>query len=718
MSAVYEATDNRSHDTVAVKQMFVGAERALEQEAQFLTALRHPGRPDIIDYFRDGDANLFLVMQYIEGEGLAHVLNRRAPCSEVDVVSWGVAVLDILISLHDHHPPIVHRDIKPSNIKLTPRGDVVLLDFGLAQGTPGSPTRLDPTRNIHVGTPSYAPIEQVEGRGAYPASDLYALGATLLHLVTGVSPVSAAARASAIGAGDPDPLLAAAKFNTTVTPALRGVLTRALEMDAGRRFASAHEMRTALASHRGDRRVLNPPSEVSGARRVDVALPSQAEVGRQVDLIVQVRFADSPSLGLEDRPAKRRPEQEAELLGRHYPEDPRTGKRMPASLQIKVVAPDFVVEGERERLIEVAPDEYSKRIAFLLTPARVGFCPVHVEAYADGEYLGTAPVETESVAVAVANPALQTARLVLGLSARRRPEISTVSSSDTVKSGLGATRSPLDAAPSTIRPTTGAGTSVPSLPSPPEHAAGAATVVAAPAPSAARRRSRSPRLSDVLAPLVLLITAVLLYQRFEPAWWGYWTAEPPPRESLSTPAGGAAPPTGSNGPAPAVSAPAPTARASSQAPAQPPQTGKAPSRAPRMLPGVTAAPTSPLGWVTSLHSRIRVQLVTVERALVTVRASLVFSNPESVSAVLTVRNNQTRLLSEDGVAYRVAADAAATAPNGTFRKVLAPRSSVQHWIDFTVPDSREGEFQLMVGTSKSDDQAGQFPPLKFRMAAQ
>ena len=140
----------------------------------------------------------------------------------------------------------------------------------------------------------------------------------------------------------------------------------------------------------------------SRERRVDAALPSQVEVGRQTDMIVQVRFADSPVLGIEDWPTRRRPaqiEQQSEPLQVTHLVDPATGRLAPARVRIKVVASDFTVDGEPERLIEVPVDDYSKRIAFLLTPRRTGYCRVNVEVYAlDSLYLGTVAIEAEAVA--------------------------------------------------------------------------------------------------------------------------------------------------------------------------------------------------------------------------------------------------------------------------------------------------------------------------------
>jgi serine/threonine protein kinase len=289
MGAVYEAVDERLHNIVAVKQMLATANRrAFEREARLLAALRHSGLPVVIDYFTEGDAH-YLVMQYIDGEDLHHRFERLdGSLQEHDVVSWAIATLDVLVYLHSRTPPIVHRDIKPANIKVTPSGAIVLLDFGLAKGRLDRDSR---EYSIFGYTPGYAPPEQVEGQGTDARSDLYALGATLFHLVTGVPPVGATSRLAAVAAGHPDPQPAAAQLNTNVSPMLSEVLRRATALDARLRFPSAADMREELSRSRAAPAPSAP--EPASARRVDAAIPSHGKIGEQLDLIVQVRFADS-----------------------------------------------------------------------------------------------------------------------------------------------------------------------------------------------------------------------------------------------------------------------------------------------------------------------------------------------------------------------------------------------------------------------------------------
>ncbi len=223
MGAVYEAIDRRLRNNVALKLMTAGgadAGRAFEQEAQLLASLRHAGLPAVIDYFIEDECR-WLVMQYIDGEDLEHLRKRQGGCCEPrEVLAWAVDVLNVLAFLHRHHPPIVHRDIKPANLKLTPNGTMVLLDFGLAKGGGDSTTSIEPhERSIYGFTPHYAPPEQREGRGTDARSDVYALGATLYHLVTGIVPVGADARAAASARNTADPLPPAHRVKPSVSEA-------------------------------------------------------------------------------------------------------------------------------------------------------------------------------------------------------------------------------------------------------------------------------------------------------------------------------------------------------------------------------------------------------------------------------------------------------------------------------------------------------------------
>jgi len=260
MGAVFVATDQRFGSRVALKETFFtdgNLRRAFEREARLLNRLRHAALPRVSDHF-DEDEGQFLVMEYIPGEDLSEMLKRQGgPFPARDVLAWADQLLDALDYLHTQEPSVVHRDIKPQNLKLLPRNQtnqIVLLDFGLAKGTPLQ-TRVTATGSLFGYSFNYAPIEQMQGTGTDPRSDLYSLGATLYHLLTGAPPPDALTRATAVLNGDADPLKSASEMHAQVPVEVAEALSRAMSQSAARRFASALEMREALSiagRHVGD----------------------------------------------------------------------------------------------------------------------------------------------------------------------------------------------------------------------------------------------------------------------------------------------------------------------------------------------------------------------------------------------------------------------------------------------------------------------------------
>lgn len=252
MGAVYEALDQRLDATVALKETLFADEklrRQFEREARLLARLHHPALPRVSDHFTEGGGE-FLVMQYIPGDDLAGIITqRRGPFPQEQVALWADQLLDALDYLHTQDPQIIHRDIKPQNLKLTGRGQIVLLDFGLAKGQVHELSRVGATASIFGYTPNYAPLEQVQGLGTDPRSDLYALAATLYHLITGTKPPDALTRAASVVNGQPDPLQLASEVNAAVHPAFSEVLRRALAQNRDQRYASAAEMRKALRAN-------------------------------------------------------------------------------------------------------------------------------------------------------------------------------------------------------------------------------------------------------------------------------------------------------------------------------------------------------------------------------------------------------------------------------------------------------------------------------------
>jgi eukaryotic-like serine/threonine-protein kinase len=263
MGAVYVAKDENLGITVAVKQNLFSEPRLIEafkREARLLASLRHPALPQVKDHFITDDLGQFLVMEFIAGDDLETILEKRrqklAPEGqekpfEVEQVShWAEQLLDALDYLHTLPEPVIHRDIKPQNLKLAGRNQIILLDFGLAKGQPAQMTRVASDGSLYGYTPNYAPIEQIRGVGTDPRSDLYALGATLYHLLTGVLPVDAATRADIFLGGEIDPLRPAHELNPQVPKGFSEVLMKAMEQHRNNRPASAAEMLKLLRAAR------------------------------------------------------------------------------------------------------------------------------------------------------------------------------------------------------------------------------------------------------------------------------------------------------------------------------------------------------------------------------------------------------------------------------------------------------------------------------------
>lgn len=249
MGAVYEAIDLRLGHTVALKQTLTNDQeqwKQFEREARLMAALNHSALPRVSDYFTEGH-RAFFVMQFVEGSDLAEIIARQpGPLPRHSVVAWADQLLDALIYLHTHERQIIHRDIKPHNLKITPTGRIVLLDFGLAKTQTADASGSLSCTSVFGYTPRYAPLEQIQDMGTTPQSDIYALGATLYHLLTGVKPPDSLARATALVSGQPNPLKPANEIDAFVGVELAEILTRAMAQNPSERYSSAAEFREAL----------------------------------------------------------------------------------------------------------------------------------------------------------------------------------------------------------------------------------------------------------------------------------------------------------------------------------------------------------------------------------------------------------------------------------------------------------------------------------------
>jgi serine/threonine protein kinase len=262
MGAVYEALDQRLGITVALKETLsseASMRRQFEREARLLASMQHSALPRVSDHFVEGN-RAFLVMEFISGVDLARIISQQpGPFPPDQVIIWADQLLDALVYLHSRDRQVIHRDIKPHNLKLTATGQIALLDFGLACAQPSDPS-VTASQAFFGYTRHYAPLEQIQDQHTDARSDIYALGATLYHLLTGIKPPDAMVRAAAVVNSGSDPLLPANKVHEAVGPETAAILAKAMAQKPEERYASANEFREALR-HMGRMK----------SRRVDVA---------------------------------------------------------------------------------------------------------------------------------------------------------------------------------------------------------------------------------------------------------------------------------------------------------------------------------------------------------------------------------------------------------------------------------------------------------------
>lgn len=253
MGAVYLAEDVQSAgQRVAIKEQIPDPQadpRTLNQlrqqfqvEAQILQNLNHSNLPNVFAYFSEA-GNEYIVMEYIEGDNLEDLLQKQGgPLPEKPVLFWADQLLDALGYLHSQPHPIIHRDIKPANIIVTRLGEIKLVDFGLVKLLDAS-NPLTGTVIKGMGTPEYTPLEQY-GRGSLHTdgrSDIYALGTTLYHLLTGVAPLDAPQRLM-----DPAQLHSLRTYSPALSNRAEGAILKAMAMQPHHRYPSAQAFRAAL----------------------------------------------------------------------------------------------------------------------------------------------------------------------------------------------------------------------------------------------------------------------------------------------------------------------------------------------------------------------------------------------------------------------------------------------------------------------------------------
>ncbi len=241
MGAVYTAMDESLGVYVAVKENLLEDEDAIEQfrrEATILAGLRHPNLPRVTDHFVVEGQGQYLVMDFIEGEDLKMRLQRLGALPEKEVVLIGIAISDALNYLHSLTPPVLHRDIKPGNIRVTPNGQVYLVDFGLAKQVEGGQMTATGARGL---TPGYSPPEQYGTARTDARSDIFSLGATLYTALTGYPPEDGLAVAI-----NQTKLTPVRDRNPKVTEEFAQVIEKALNAKSEDRYQTGAELKRAL----------------------------------------------------------------------------------------------------------------------------------------------------------------------------------------------------------------------------------------------------------------------------------------------------------------------------------------------------------------------------------------------------------------------------------------------------------------------------------------
>jgi serine/threonine-protein kinase len=256
MGAVYRAEDLRltgrvcalkevRPDPDATAEELTQAVEQFRREAFTLARLDHQNLPKVSDTFSEGQCE-YLVMDFVDGQELSQLANERRRQGEfIDertVLRWADQLCDALEYLHSQKPPVLHRDIKPANIKLTPGGLIKLVDFGLVKLL-----ATDEARTITVlqgrGTAAYTPLEQYGGDAGHTdvRTDIYSLGATLYHLLTGQPPADAKRRFL-----DPGALTHPREMNPRTSPSTERAILAAISMHPDDRPANVPAFRELL----------------------------------------------------------------------------------------------------------------------------------------------------------------------------------------------------------------------------------------------------------------------------------------------------------------------------------------------------------------------------------------------------------------------------------------------------------------------------------------
>ncbi len=241
MSVVYIARNERANRTWAIKEIrregvadFALVRQSLLMETELLKKLRHPHLPGIIDVLEQEDS-ILIVMDFIEGRTLLDRVKEGGAQPQQEVIGWAKQLCEVLGYLHAQHPPIIYRDMKPANVMLKPDGNVVLLDFGTAREY----KKLGQEDTVCLGTRGYAAPEQYGGSGQSDArTDIYCLGATLYHLLTGHNPCT-----------PPYEIVPIRCWDAGLSAGLEAVIRKCVQNDPRDRYQSCEELQYALENY-------------------------------------------------------------------------------------------------------------------------------------------------------------------------------------------------------------------------------------------------------------------------------------------------------------------------------------------------------------------------------------------------------------------------------------------------------------------------------------
>lgn len=238
MSVVYMAINEKANKTWAIKEVrkdgvldFEAVKQGLIVETDMLKKLKHSHLPSIVDVIED-DHVFLIVMDYIEGKSLSSTLEEYGAQQQESVIEWAKQICDVLGYLHSRTPAIIYRDMKPANVMLKPDGNITLIDFGTA--------REFKERNLAdttcLGTVGYAAPEQFGGMGQTDArTDIYCLGATLYHLITGCNPSE-----------PPYEMKPIREINPALSSGLEKIILKCTQRNPDDRYQSAAELMYAL----------------------------------------------------------------------------------------------------------------------------------------------------------------------------------------------------------------------------------------------------------------------------------------------------------------------------------------------------------------------------------------------------------------------------------------------------------------------------------------